>query len=472
MDGEADALLAGLAGYDALVLAVSGGADSTALLHLVAGWHRRRGGQTRLLVVTVDHRLRPEAADEAKAVTRQAAALGLEHRTVTWDAAKPTTGLQAAARAARYELLMAAALDFGTHATARVAIVTAHTADDQAETLLMRLARGSGVDGLSSIPAVGRIRRLGPDGTEQSVAVLRPLLAVTRDRLLATLAAAGIGYIDDPSNADDRFERVRMRQVLRHVGPLGMTAAALARTAARMETVRSALDVLTARLMREAVTVHLDTVFAIDLDRVAGEPHEIGIRLLREVLRRAGGDARQAELSSVEDAARRLRDGRDGGAVSLTLGRCRLEGNSIGMTDGRRLLIYRETDRPPGLPTVALAPGGGALWDDRIWVSISKSHSGTVEIGPLGDDAARLAQAHKCLAMLPVPLRTLSALPAFRHDGGIVAVPMLATFARKAGDASAAAALAGPLEASGDGGQPCLRARRGVLLAGDEVNDA
>ena len=465
-------MLTALGGYDAVVLAVSGGADSTALLYLAAGWHRRHDSAKRLAVVTVDHRLRPASADEAQAVAAQAAALGFEHRTAAWTAPKPSHGIQAAAREARYNLLMEAALELRPHAGARMAIVTAHTADDQAETVLMRLARGSGVDGLASIPTVGRLRRLGPDGAEQSVAVLRPLLTVTRERLLATLREARLAYVDDPSNADDRYERVRAREVLRLAGTLGMTTTALARTAARMETARAALDVQTARVVAEAVTVHVETVLAVDLDRVAREPVEIRARLLRDVLRRAGGDGRQAELSAVEEAAQQLWSGEGSGAPSLTLGRCRLEANSIGKADRGRLLVYRETERQPGLPSLTLGAGCGTLWDHRIWVSVAKSHSGTVEIGPLGDDASRLAGEYKCLIELPVPLRALSGLPAFRRDGRLIAAPMLAEFARRAGDRTAAAELAGPVDAQGGGVKPSLRASVSALLSGHDVNDA
>jgi tRNA(Ile)-lysidine synthase len=306
--------------------------------------------------------------------------------------------------------------------------------------------------------------------------VLRPLLAVPRDRLLATLREAGLPYIDDPSNADDRFERVRVREMRRLGGPLGLTAAALARTAARMEGARQALDMLAARLVGEAVTVHLETVFDINVDRVAREPHEVRIRLLREVLRRAGGERRQAELSSVEDVARRLWLGGSSGPVSVTLGRCRLERGAIGKSDRGRLLVYRETGRKPGLPTLTLPPGGADLWDDRLWVSVAPSQSGTVEVGPLGETVFRLADAHKCLTNLPVPLRTLSALPAFRQHGRTLAVPMLAAFARQSGDFLAACALAGPRVVTGEDAQsraqPAFRARRSALLTGDDVDEA
>ncbi len=148
-DAEADALFADLADERALVLAVSGGPDSTALLHLMARWAARQADGPRLHAVTIDHGLRTEARREASAVKRHAGKLGVAHRTMRWSGPKPTTGLQEKARAARYGLLHQAALA----AKARC-VLTAHTLDDQAETILFRMARGSGLAGIGGMARV------------------------------------------------------------------------------------------------------------------------------------------------------------------------------------------------------------------------------------------------------------------------------------------------------------------------------
>ena len=149
------------------MLAISGGSDSTALMVLLADWlGRARSSAGAFTVLTVDHRLRPESAAEAGAVARQAAALGYAHATLVWDGDKPPTGLQAAARAARYRLMAdyARAHGIGT-------ILTAHTLDDQAETLLMRLARGSGLDGLSAMAPLAPLQEhTMPDGARSGPA--------------------------------------------------------------------------------------------------------------------------------------------------------------------------------------------------------------------------------------------------------------------------------------------------------------
>src|SRR6202045_2941369 len=185
---DAKRLLADWKAEPAIVLAVSGGPDSIALMWLAARWRRGLARGPRLIAVTVDHGLRSEAAREARDVKRLARTLDLPHRTLRWTGPKPKTGLPAAARTARYRLLTQAARAHGaTH------ILTAHTRDDQAETLLMRMLRGSGIGGLA-----GMARETERDG----VLLARPLLDISKSQLIATLKKAKVGFTDDPTNRD------------------------------------------------------------------------------------------------------------------------------------------------------------------------------------------------------------------------------------------------------------------------------
>ncbi len=196
-DVEADAAFAGFARFDHVVLAVSGGPDSMALMVLAAEWQARVAhSATALSVATVDHGLRAESRREAEHVASEAKRLGLSHSILPWDGAKPRTGLPLAAREARYRLLEEHARSFGA---GHVAIVTAHHLDDQAETLTMRLARGAGIDGLSGM------RSERPLYDDSPFVLVRPLLTIGKARLVATLAARGISYADDPSNGDQRY---------------------------------------------------------------------------------------------------------------------------------------------------------------------------------------------------------------------------------------------------------------------------
>ena len=231
-DTEAAQLLADLARAPALVLAVSGGPDSSALLWLAARWRDGLKRAPALIAVTIDHGLRKESAREALAVKKLARKLKVAHRTLRWTGRKPKTGIQEAAREARYRLLGAAAKNAGaTH------IVTAHTQDDQAETVLFRLMRGSGISGLSGMGAISLV----PGIWDSSCHLARPLLAIPKTRLIATLAAKKIAYADDPSNADPRFTRPRLRALMPALAREGLTAERLARLAARVGRAEYAL---------------------------------------------------------------------------------------------------------------------------------------------------------------------------------------------------------------------------------------
>jgi len=184
-----------------LVVAVSGGSDSTALLFRTKA---HLSSATRLVAVTVDHALRPESAMEAAAVGALCARHGIEHRIMRWPGDKPAAGIQAAARLARYALLAQAAVDLGGRL-----VLTGHTADDQAETIAMRMERGEG-PGLAGIAPVTLY--------EREVWFARPQLGERRAALRAELRQRGVGWFDDPSNDNIAFERVRVRRDLVAMG--------------------------------------------------------------------------------------------------------------------------------------------------------------------------------------------------------------------------------------------------------------
>ena len=214
----------------AIILAVSGGPDSIALMWLAARWRGARKQGPRLIAVTVDHGLRPEAAREARAVKALARTLDLPHRTLRWTGSKPRTGLPAAARDARYRLLAQAARACGaTH------VLTAHTRDDQAETLLMRMARGSGLAGLA---AMARQSERG------GIVLVRPFLHISKSQLVATLSKAKLGFAVDPSNLDLSFTRPRFRALMPALAAEGCDSRNLARLAVRLARANAALEVL------------------------------------------------------------------------------------------------------------------------------------------------------------------------------------------------------------------------------------
>jgi tRNA(Ile)-lysidine synthase len=283
---DAKHLFADWNGAPGLVLAVSGGPDSIAMMWLAARWRRTLKQGPRLVAVTIDHGLRSEAAREARDVKHLAKSLDLPHRTLRWTGAKPKTGLPAAAREARYRLLAKAA-----KATGATHVLTAHTRDDQAETLLMRMSRGSGIAGLAA---------MARQSQREGVVLVRPLLDIPKARLVATLKKAKIGFADDPTNRDAHFGRPRLRAIMPALAAEGFDARNLTRLAARLARANAALEVLVDGAERYLALGQRDPDDAgFDANAFAALAEEIRLRLLLRRIDRVGHEG-PAELGKVE----------------------------------------------------------------------------------------------------------------------------------------------------------------------------
>lgn len=378
---DAARLFAPLAGYRRLALAVSGGADSLALMHLAAGWGSARQSGPELVVLTVDHGLRAGSEDEAKMVAERAAEIGLPHAILVWSggAASPG-GLQERARTARYGLMA----EF-CHARRIPALVTAHHLDDQAETFLMRLKRGSGLDGLAAMPERSRW-----DGIE----VLRPLLDVPKARLVATLAASGATWAEDPSNRDGRFERANLRAGLGALASLGLTPEALARSARRLRRARAALDDAAASFLREHATWSEAGYCRLPHEALISAPEEVGLRALNEAIAAVGGRTAPIQLVKLEALLAALKQT---SGKTHTLGGCRLQ------PDADAIAVFRET-RAAGLPELRLDPGQSGLWDHRFRIELGLDADCPIVVRALGERPLREARKN---------LPWLEALPSF-----------------------------------------------------------
>ncbi len=330
--GEASALFAALAGERRLLAAVSGGPDSVALLALLADW-AAAAGRPELFAATVDHGLRPGSAAEADAVAELCRGLGVPHAVLRWDGPKPTSAIQESAREARYDLLAREAERIGG-----ALLVSAHTLDDQAETLLMRLARGSGPSGLVAMRA--RVRKGGTD-------LARPLLAVPKARLIATLRARGLGFTQDPSNSDSRFERVRWRALMPRLAREGLTAERLALLAARLARMEAALEHRVAGLMPAPGGEDAPT---LDFAALAAEPEEIVLRVVGRMLERAAPEgAARPRLERLEGCVEGLiAAARQRAAITRTLSGCVLTLDREGV-----LTLAREAPRRRGVHSAA-----------------------------------------------------------------------------------------------------------------------
>jgi len=384
-----------------ITLAVSGGSDSTALMVLAARWRDAGGVANGVLdVAVVDHALRAESAGEAAAVVARAETLGFKASVLKWQT--PTlASLQASARDARYRLL-------AKHVSAQKgeAVATGHTLEDQAETLLMRLARGSGVDGLAA---------MRPETAVDGLRILRPLLGQSRSALRATLTTAGIGWVEDPSNANPAFERVRLRNAAETLAGLGLGPQSLALTAKRLARVREALEQETRRWLSEPGAVVVSPVGYVRLSvaRLAAAPEEIRLRVLIAAITAVGGAL--PELASVEDLASAAFTG---GFRGRSLAGCLIE------PDGEDLMLVREPARrsPPMVP---LNPGSRTVFDGRFRLSATENAPPGLEVAPAGVEAARLAR-RSGLVEPGVPGAALQTMPVILRDGLVAAFPALA----------------------------------------------
>ena len=376
-----------------LAVGVSGGSDSLALAWLAHHWATARGGS--ILALTVDHRLRPESRREAQHVARTLAAHDIDHAVLTWPD-PPSDAPEAAARAARYRLLGDACAGRGI-----AHLLLAHTLDDQAETVLMRFAKGSGPDGLSGMPAVRETARLR---------LLRPLLGVAKTRLQATCAAVGLAPVEDPSNADLRFARARLRQAATVLAAEGMTRDRLADLAQRCAADRVALETATASLLTETATLDPLGFAVLDARPLADAPAALAHRAVGAVIATVGGADYPPRREALDRLLTDLAAGRQTGA--RTLGGCRVR-------FARRITVTREPVAVEKVTVTADTPGVFA-WDRRFRVSVTRAmlDQGPIELKGVGNALKRHGSR--------VPASVLVTLPAAWHRGALVAGPQLA----------------------------------------------
>ncbi len=370
-----------------LGLAVSGGSDSLALLHLCADW--ARAGGPALSVATVDHGLRAEAAAEAAAVGRVCAGLGLPHAVLRWSPGWDRRGnLAAAAREARYRLLADWAAGQGI-----ADLALGHTADDQAETVLMRLLRGSGADGLAAMAA--RTAR-------GALTLHRPLLAVPRARLRDELTQRGVGWIDDPSNADPRADRIRVRQAM---AALGLDRAGLLETALRMRAVAEVAEDA-ARALAQA-SAHLLPAGAVRLDPAAlGRARlETAERLFAAALQWTAAAPYRPRHAALRRAL----------AQALAARPATLHGCLILPRKGA-LWVVRE---PKAALQAAPVPPG-ALWDGRFTLAPGQPGTHVAALGVTG-----LLHFPNWRKTHDLPRAALLSSPALWSGDSLVAAPLL-----------------------------------------------
>ncbi len=386
-----------------VAVAVSGGPDSMALLCLTKSWAQSRG--CRVTALTVDHGLRAESAAEAAQVAEWCLNSQIQHETLVWRGEKPTANVQSLARQARYGLL-----DAWCEMNDASALLLAHHLEDQAETVLMRLGRGSGVYGLAGMRAENGAPYPG------APVRARPLLDVSKARLTATLQAAGQAWIEDPSNQDTRSTRVRARSLWPALAAIGITPERVARTAANLARAADALEASTDSLFSGTVRVSPCGYATIDKSALRAAHDEIALRTLARVLMATNGSDYAPRLERLERLLARIRA--DNLAGGVTLGGCRI----IPLVSDQTLLVVREARSMEGaLPLKT----GTQLWDGRFLVRGPGAGSPLHidRLGRTGFATLRAACGEKAVKNIPAPARPV--LPALFDKSGLLAVPTL-----------------------------------------------
>jgi tRNA(Ile)-lysidine synthase len=286
---RASGALALLAPHEKLLLAVSGGPDSVALMLLCAHWPERASHE--IAVATVDHGLRADARAEAEQVGEWARSLSFQHHLLSWEGEKPQTRIQERARTARYALLADCAKSIGAGA-----IVTAHHADDQAETILFRLTRGSGVSGLAG---------MAPRASTHDVALLRPLLGFSKSELVEACEIAGHRFFCDPSNANDAYARARLRKLVPLLAEQGFDREALLRLGERAARAEAALASCAAAAYERTLAESAPALARFDAGALTELPLDILQRILGREIARLAPQA-QLRLDRLERVADRL----------------------------------------------------------------------------------------------------------------------------------------------------------------------
>jgi len=385
-----------------LAVAVSGGADSSALALLLNDWAFAQGFQVTALVV--DHGLRAASAAEARDTVKVLSDQGLSAQLLRVRGPKARANVQAAARAARYGLLTDWCARRGV-----LHLVLGHHRDDQAETLLLRLGRGSGLDGLAAMAPVVELR---------DVRLLRPLLEVPREDLEATLRARGVTWIEDPSNRDRTHGRVRIRQLKAALACEGLTASRLAAAAAHLARARAALEFTAADLLARAARPDPAGYLWLNPESLGKAPQEVRLRALARALMMVGGADYAPRLASLTRLEARLLGGLRRGA---TLGGCRI------LPRRGRLLLVREAAaaRP-----VRVAPGQRLYWDGRFEIRLRRAEFGitgsNLAVGPLGSAGwASLSRKSAEICRDAVPAAAGPAIPALFDGRGLLEVPLL-----------------------------------------------
>ena len=376
---------------DTLAVAVSGGSDSLSLLYLINSWSNKKN--LKIVILTVDHNLRNGSADEALYVGELCNKLGLMHKTLFWDHEDIEGNLSASAREARYRLMQ-------NSIPSDAILITGHTLDDQAETFLMRLRRGSGVDGLASMAEQSYLS-FGNDG----ITIFRPLLDFERQTLRKILKFYKVDWIEDPTNNDQSFERVRVRDLLARFVEIGIDKNTIGRTALLMQSAKTALNHFASDCYEKFGSCdNGDIIF--DFSEFSKQPLDVKRRLISAAQKWISNQKYRPRLSQV-DALINSIDEKVTFSGSGTI--CYFHNNSIRIT--------REANA-----CVCEIEASNDVIFDRRWKLIALENCKDLTIKCLGEDGYTFLEPG---IRKKIPYKTIIALPALFNDNNLINFPFI-----------------------------------------------
>lgn len=391
--------------HNKIAVAVSGGSDSLALTLLANAW-----AKARIIAITVDHGLRKESEYEAAQVARWLAKYDIEHYTLKWKGDKQPSNIQANARNARYELMT----DFCKQQQIANLLV-AHTKEDQAETVLIRLMRGSGLEGLCGIRNKVTIN---------DIRIIRPLLDTKKEDLKSYLRSQKQGWIEDPSNQNDKFARVRVRKFINSSDEPELLISRLASTANALQRSNDYIQQNILREISEVADIKSEGYCLLDIEKFKALHVEVGLKIMAKLIKSIGGQYYKPRFEKLENLYNFIQNGE----YNATLGGCEIY-QSKKQSEAGKLLIIRENSAIQD--DLEILSGSSVIWDGRFKCSLKYIEENFIVGAFSSSDLLSIARERQEFKNLKLPKRVIFALPALKTLENIVAVPHIGYYKDK-----------------------------------------
>lgn len=391
-------------GESKVAVAVSGGSDSMAMALLLIQYAKESG--VEVIALTVDHKLRAESAIEAKQVASWLAGYGVEHHILCWEGDKKPSNLQAQARSARYKLMA----DFCEENNIKLLSV-AHTSEDQAETVLMRVMRGSGVDGLAGMLEFSEVF---------GVKVIRPLLNFTRHELQQYLQDKKQKWIDDPSNENSKFKRVRVRKFIKASDEPELLTKRLSDTASHMSRAKDYIETIMRTRLAGIVTFHDAGFYTIDMNEFKHLHNEERLRSLAAILQHVGGQDYRPRFENLSNLHDNILNGNIGNGC--TLWGCEI---SYSKKKNAQHIIYIYREHSLVAEDIKILCNSKIIWDERFLCEIGDVNVTDLRVGALGIMGYKEISPiiKNTQSVVTLPKKILYTLPALKVLEKVLVVP-------------------------------------------------